>query len=146
MKQQICLRENELLEALERGYTGPELMSHVRECGPCGELHTVAGALLDDRIQAVGEAPVPAAGTMWWRIQVRHRHEVEATARRSLLLGQAATLAIAIALMVSLFGVEIAVGVREVISSIRLSTPLLIAIGTWLLLAPIAGWVAIRQK
>ena len=142
----MCPREDELLEALERGYVGPELMAHAVDCAACKELHTVAGALLDERIQAVGEAPVPAAGTMWWRIQVRHRHDVEATARRSLLLGQAATLAIAIVLMFSLFGVEIAVGVREVISSIRVSTPLLIAVATWLLLAPIAGWVAIRQK
>jgi hypothetical protein len=146
MSARICDREDELLDALGRGFVGPELDEHVRACDACTELRLVAGGLLDERIQAVAEAHVPSPGTMWWRLQVRHRQEVQAAARRSLLIGQAATLAIAIVLAVSLFGVEIAGGVREVISAIRLSTPLLIALGTWLLLAPIAGWVAIRQK
>ncbi|HUP46993.1 MAG TPA: hypothetical protein VM779_15915 [Thermoanaerobaculia bacterium] len=146
MSAQTCHREDELLDALSRGLIGPELEGHIGGCAACSDLRLVAGGLLDERMQAVAEAPVPTAGTMWWRMQVRHRQEVAATARRSLLIGQAATLSIAIVLIVSLFGVEIAVGVREVIAAVRLSTPLLIAVGAWLLLAPLAGWVAIRQK
>lgn len=141
-----CLREDELLDALGRGFIGPELTSHVDGCPSCSELRLVAGALLDDRTEAIQEAAVPAAGTMWWRMQLRRRQEAQATTRRSLLFGQAVTLSIAIALVAALFGADLAVGVREVITSIRLSTPLMIALATWSLLAPIAGWVAIRQK
>jgi hypothetical protein len=79
-------------------------------------------------------------------MQVRHRREMQAAARRSLLIGQGATVAIVIALVVSLLGVEVAVGIREIVASLKVSTPLLIALATWLLLAPIAGYVAIRQK
>lgn len=141
-----CQREDELLDALGRGFVGAELGAHLEACSSCSELHLVAGALLSDRVDSMAEAHVPAAGTMWWRIQLRHRRDAQATARRSLLVGQAVTLAIAVALMAALFGVELATGVRHVVDSIRVSTPLLVALATWVLLAPIAGWVAIRQK
>lgn len=141
-----CAREAELLEALERGFVGAELDAHAGSCASCGELRLVAGALLDERVEAMAEAPVPSSGTMWWRMRARHRHEAEAAARRSLMIGQAATLLVAIALVVSYFGGEIAFGVRHLVATVRLSTPLLLAVATWVLLAPIAGWVALRQK
>ena len=146
MSAAVCPWEDELLDALGRGFVGAELNDHVKTCPSCTELHTVAGALLDERVQAVAEATVPSAGTMWWRLQVRARHDAAAAARRSLLVGQAATLVIALTLMGWVFGGDIAVGVREVIAAVRVSTPLLLVLATWLVLAPIAGYVAIRQK
>jgi predicted anti-sigma-YlaC factor YlaD len=141
-----CPREEELLDALARAFVGPELETHLADCPSCTELRGVAGALLDDRASAMMEAPIPSAGTMWWRMRVRHRHEAQATARRSLLIGQAATLCIAITLLISLFGPDLALSVRHVIDTVRVSTPLLMALATWVLLAPIAGWMLIRQK
>lgn len=141
-----CAREHELLDALGRGFVGQELESHITACEPCSELRLVAGALLDDRADAMIEAPIPSAGTMWWRMHVRRRQEAQATARRSLLIGQAATLLIALALVAAFFGADITFAVKNVIATIRLSTPLLLALATWLLGAPIAGWVALRQK
>jgi hypothetical protein len=141
-----CDHEHDLLDALGRGFVGAELDAHVASCGSCAELRLVAGALLDDRTRAIIDAPVPSAGTMWWRMRVRHRHEAAARARRSLLIGEAATLTIAIALLVSFFGSDLAFGAHDLIATIRLSTPLLLAIATWAVVAPIAGWMAIRQK
>lgn len=141
-----CPREEEMFEALERGFVGAELDAHAASCASCGELRLVAGAFLDARVEAIAEAPVPSSGTMWWRMRVRHRQEAESAARRSLMIGQAATLLVAIALVVSYFGGEIAFGVRHLVATVRLSTPLLLAVATWVLLAPIAGWVALRQK
>lgn len=141
-----CHHEDELLDALARGFIDPDLRLHLQGCPSCSELRLVAGALLDDRVHAIAEAPVPSAGTMWWRMQVRQRQEAQATARRSLLVGQAVTLVVAMVLMVSLMGDDFALAVRHVIASIRLSTPLLLALATWILLAPIAGYMAIRQK
>jgi predicted anti-sigma-YlaC factor YlaD len=141
-----CPREDELLDALGAGFIGEELESHIRTCAACGELRLVAGALLDERMQAVTEVALPSSGTMLWRMQMRRRQEAQATARRSLLIGQAVTLAAAVALVFALLGGTLVGEAVNVIASIRLSPPLLLAVAIWLLAAPIAGWVLIRQK
>jgi hypothetical protein len=141
----ICPREDELLDALGRGFIGAELDTHVATCASCTELRTVAGALLDERMHAIAEAPVPSAGTMWWRMQMRHRQETQAMARRSLFVGQAVTLAIALALIAAIFGPHLVGELRAVIASINL-TPLMLILATWALAAPIGGYIAIRQK
>jgi predicted anti-sigma-YlaC factor YlaD len=142
----VCPREDELLDALGAGFIGEELESHITTCAACGELRLVAGALLDERVQAVTEAALPSSGTMLWRMQMRRRQEAQSTARRSLLIGQAVTLAAAIVLVFTLLGGTLAGEVVNVIASIRLSPPLLLAVAAWLLAAPIAGWVLLRQK
>lgn len=146
MNTSACFREDELLDALGRGYIGAELASHVDECAACSEIRVVAAGLLDERSQAVAEPHLPSGGTMLLRMQLRLRHDAAAAARRSLLIGQAVTLTVAIALMVAIFGGAMAVEAREVFATLRLSTPLLLALATWVLLAPIGGYLAIRQK
>ncbi len=141
-----CPREDELLEALGAGFVGEELESHLVTCAACGELRLVAGALLDERVQAVTEAALPSSGTMLWRIEMRRRQEAQAAARRSLLIGQAVTLAVAVVLVFTLLGGPLAGEAVNVIASIQLSPPLLLAVAIWLLAAPIAGWMLIRQK
>lgn len=140
-----CHREDELLDALGAGFVGPELTAHLDSCTSCSELRLVAGAVLDDRAHAMTEAALPSSGSMWWRMQMRHRQEAQATARRSLLIGQAATLSIAIALMWTFFGGEVATGVKTAIEAIRLNTPLVLAVATTALLAPLASYIAIRK-
>lgn len=142
----VCPREDELLDALGAGFIGEELESHIRTCAACGELRLVAGALLDERVQAATEAALPSSGTMLWRMQMRRRQEAQAAARRSLLIGQAVTLAAAVVLVFALLGGNLAGEALNVIASIKLSPPLLLAVAIWLLAAPIAGWVLIRQK
>lgn len=146
MNAQSCHREEELLDALGAGFVGDELSEHVGSCENCSELRLVAGALLDAGADSRAEAAVPGAGTMWWRMQIRLRQDAQSTARQSLLIGQAVTLAIAVALVVALLGTDVAAGVREVIASIRLSKPLMLAAAFSILVAPIAGYVVIRQK
>ena len=141
-----CEREDELLDGLGAGFIGEELESHIRTCAACGELRLVAGALLDERVQAVTEAALPSSGTMLWRMQMRRRQEAQSAARRSLLIGQAVTLAAALVLVFTLLGGTLAGEAVNVIASIELSTPLLLAVAIWLLAAPIAGWLLIRQK
>ena len=142
----VCPREDELLDALGAGFIGDELESHIATCAACRELRLVAGALLDERVQAVTEAALPSSGTMLWRMQMRRRQEAQSAARRSLLIGQAVTLAAAVVLVFTLLGSNLAGEAVNVITSIKLSTPLLLAVAAWLLAAPIAGWMLIRQK
>lgn len=141
-----CPREDELLTALGRGFLGLDLEAHLRECSSCHELHLVAGALLDERTTAVAEARVPSAGTTWWRMRMRHRQEAQAAARRTLLVGQALSLVVAVGVLLLVFGPALLHLVRQVASSVQLSTPLLLALATLLLLAPIGGWIALRGK
>ncbi|HEV7239344.1 MAG TPA: hypothetical protein VGQ36_08900 [Thermoanaerobaculia bacterium] len=145
MNAERCSREDELLDALTRGFVGAELGAHAATCASCGELRLVAGALLEDRSEAMANAAVPSAGTMWWRMQLRQRQEAQALARRSLLVGQAVTLVVATALVVTLFGTDIAVGVREAIAAVRLSTPLLLAIATSVFVVPIGLGVILSR-
>jgi len=140
----LCPREDELLAALGAGFIGEELESHITTCAACGELRLVAGALLDERVQAVTEATLPSSGAMLWRVQMRRRQEAQSTARRSLLIGQAVTLAAAVVLVFTLLGGHLASEAVNVIESIKLSTPLLLAVAIWLIAAPIAGWVLLR--
>ena len=142
----VCPREDELLDALVAGFIGQELESHIATCAACRELRLVAEALLDERVQAVTEAALPSSGTMLWRMQMRRRQEAQSAARRSLLIGQAVTLAAALVLVFTLLGGHLAGEAVNVIASIKLSTPLLLAVAAWLLAAPIVGWVLIRQK
>jgi predicted anti-sigma-YlaC factor YlaD len=141
-----CPREDELLDALGAGFIGEELESHIRTCAACGELRLVAGALLDERVQAVTEAALPSSGTMLWRMQMRRRQEAQEAARRSLLIGQGVTLAAALVLIFTLLGGHLAGEAVSLFASIKLSTPLLLAVVAWLVAAPIAGWVLLRQK
>lgn len=141
-----CPREPELLEALERSFIGAHLEAHIATCASCRELRAVAGALLGDRAEAMLTAPIPTAGTMWWRMQLRQRQEAAAAARRSLLIGQAVTLTVALALVISFFGSELASDVRHVASLIHLDMPLVFVLATLLLVTPIAGWAAVRER
>lgn len=146
MTTNLCPREDELLDALAAGFIGGELESHVAACSSCSELRLVAGAVLDDRAVAMMEAPIPASGTVWWRMQLRQNQEAQALTRRSLLIGQAVTLATALTLLGAFFGLDLAAGAREAIASVHLSTPVLLALVASVLGAPLAGLVAIRQK
>jgi len=146
MNANSCPRAGELLDALGRRFVAPELALHVESCADCSELRLVAGALLDERADAIAEAPVPSAAAMWWRMQMRRHEEAQARARRSLLIGQAATLAVALALAVSLLGADVAAGFHRALAAIRVSTPWLLVLATWLVATPIAGWAALRQK
>jgi hypothetical protein len=146
MSAELCRYEDELLDALARGYVGPDLKAHVDACGPCSELRLVAGALLDDRHEAMSDATVPSSAMMWRRIQMRDLQRAQSRARRSLLIGQAATLCVALGLMLTFFGSDIFAGVTEMVLAIRVSTPLLLVIASALVLAPIGGYVAITQK
>ncbi|HEX6161313.1 MAG TPA: hypothetical protein VF111_14155 [Thermoanaerobaculia bacterium] len=146
MTTEVCPREDELLDALGRGFLGEELSSHAGSCASCSELQIVAGALLDAKSEAVAEAPLRSSGTMWWRMQLRRRQDTMSRARRSLLIGQAATLIVALTLIATFFGHDIATGVRDLVTTMHVSTKLLVVLAAWVLVAPIAGWVVVRQK
>ena len=79
-------------------------------------------------------------------MRLRQRQEAEGRARRWLLAGQAATLAVALALVVGLFGSELAGAAKAAADALQLANPLLVAAAVAAtLLVPLGGWLASRS-
>lgn len=77
----------------------PSLREHAAACPLCSEVLTVASALAPDRHQLKAAPSLPAAGTLWWRAQIRARREAAATAARPLLVAQAVAFVVALAIL-----------------------------------------------
>ena len=102
-----CPREPELLACLRAGAwpvgCEEELRRHARACPSCHDLVEVVGALLDQTDLQAHEPPVPGSGLVWWKLQMRLRHEAAQKARRTLLLVQGFSVSIAGALAILMF-------------------------------------------
>lgn len=145
MNTAICAREDELLDALGRGYVGEELEAHVEACDSCRELKVVAAAVLDDRAVAMTEAHVPGGGAMLLRMKLREQHEAEARARRSLFIGQGITLGVALIIIAAFLGGPLAEAALRLATALRVSMWLVVTVASAIALAPVAGWVAVRR-
>lgn len=103
MPERECSFESEVLAAVVEGRwplaVEPSLREHAEACPLCSEVLTVADALAPDR-QALKTAPsLPAAGTVWWRAQIRARRDAADAAARPLLVAQAAAFVVALAIL-----------------------------------------------
>jgi hypothetical protein len=87
-----CAREAEVMEAVAFGrwpeHVDEGLVTHVAACAVCGDLVEVARALHDDRDAACREAPIPAAGMVWWRATIRARAEAARTVTQPITVVQ----------------------------------------------------------
>jgi hypothetical protein len=170
-----CPREQDVLDALASrrwpaGADG-ELRTHVAACGVCADLVTVAGALLDasDAMQVAQE--VPPASLVWWRAQLRAREEAARAALRPIRFAQLAAAVCGAMLVVgaiaALGAPELPVFFRaapaaviraaeaipslatEAASNFALATlanrGIQLALGAWLVLAPVAAYLAFSR-
>ena len=103
-----CAREAEVMEAVAFGrwpeHVDEGLATHVAACAVCGDLVEVALALHDERDAACREAPVPAAGMVWWRATIRARAEAARTATQPITVLQGIAAACAVGLACGLAG------------------------------------------
>lgn len=103
MAERECLFEADVLAAVIEGRwplaVEPSLREHAAACPLCSEVLTVASALAPDRHALKAEPSLPAAGTVWWRAQIRARREAAAAAGRPLLVAQAAAFVVALAIL-----------------------------------------------
>lgn len=103
MRSVECPREDELLAALQRTREleacPAELQEHVAACASCASLADVVLRLLDEHHVATAHAPVPSAGTVWFRAQMRARHEAAQAAARPIGIVQAIGIACAVGLL-----------------------------------------------
>jgi hypothetical protein len=74
-----CARTAEVQELLGLGHwpqaAGAELATHVRECRRCSEMVVVTQAFCAAKARATGEARMEPPALVWWRAQLRRKHE-----------------------------------------------------------------------
>jgi hypothetical protein len=74
-----CGRTAEVQELLRLGHwpqaADVELAEHVRACRRCGETVLVSQALCAARVSSMSEAGVEPPALVWWRAQLRRKHE-----------------------------------------------------------------------
>ncbi len=160
MAERGCAWERELLEAIGAGRWAEsrdeKLNAHVAGCAECFEVAAVAAALLEDRLAEMRGAPVPRSGVVWWRMQLRARRDEEFTAARTVSVAHAAVLVAASGISLVTLGATFLADsgswLSNVASAFRAqavgasSLPLLLAGAAWLVLAPLAVWLAVTEE
>jgi hypothetical protein len=74
-----CAKTAEVQELLRLGHwpqaADTELAAHVRECRRCGEMVLLTQALGAAKASSMTEARVEPPALVWWRAQLRRKHE-----------------------------------------------------------------------
>jgi hypothetical protein len=139
------------------------LRDHAAACGVCADAAEIALAFRQDR-EADAPAAVPPSSVVWWKAQVRAREDSARLALRPIVLVQtaatmtaaAASLALAPAAaawvrngLTSLGGgwssVPESLGLSWVLSAAAYTTLPLLAVGAWVVLAPVVVYLALDE-
>jgi hypothetical protein len=160
MKTMIeCPRESEVLDALASKRwphrVDHELADHVASCDVCTDVLVVAAAMREDHHATWQEASVPSSGQVWWRAEMRARHEAIRKASRPITIayGVAALAALALVAAVGWFAWPV---VHDYLSSFGsaqtsplsspLTLPLIVALGALLVVAPVALYLVLSDE
>jgi hypothetical protein len=169
-----CPREQDVLDALAAqrwpARCEEDLTTHVAACTVCADLIEVASALLEEQESAWHDARVPPSAVVWWRAQIRAREEAARSAARpvAFMQGVAVSLALWIAVVVLravpwptlpdwrgwLGGFVRSAGVTVPdLSGLAaglgggwLLLALVVVLGAWLVLAPVAIYLAANDE
>ncbi len=108
MKPQLCAREGELWNAIASGQwpadAGADLTAHVASCEICRDLEIVATSLCTESAAMRDEANPPSSAIVWWRAQMRARHEAAAAVERPIRIAQVVAIPCALGLALGLIG------------------------------------------
>jgi hypothetical protein len=164
-----CCREEDVLDALTSGRwpdrADDELRTHVATCDICRDVVDVASAVLMAREIEPTDMRIPSSAVMWWRAQMRARQEAAREAARPITVAQVVALVSVVALTAAglvalspwfgeLLGGWVS-GARSAASSGATQAsaaffaggwmlPALM-IGVWLVLAPVAIYLAVAE-
>ena len=119
------------------------------DCAQCGPLVTLAQRIRDDFAETRQQAHVPTPEIVWWRAQMRAREEAARAAARPILLTQALAVAALIGLLVAVAGrLTMPAMAWSPLTMLQDRIPLLpiaIVAGCWLILAPVAVYLAFSR-
>jgi hypothetical protein len=136
-----------------------ELADHLDICPSCHEAAVVAAALRDDQDAAWDDAALPSAQVVWLRAQLHARSEATRMASRPIAVVQALGVACLIGAIAALVGTtfwwlrswvvwlgDAAAVVATAPGTFEMATlasrGILLAVGVWLVLAPVAVYLA----
>jgi hypothetical protein len=147
---QECAHEQQVVESIIEGRwphaSDAALVAHAAECFVCADVIAVASAIRDDYDCARATVNVPPAGLVWWRAQLRARQQIAETATRPITYVHALTGAVGAGLFFALGGLLwpwLRASIQWVDSASRLAdvgtlwVPLALAVGGWLVVAPL---------
>lgn len=154
-----CPRESDVLDALASKRwphrVDRELVDHVASCEICSDVLVVAAAMQEDRDATWREANVPSSGQVWWRAEMRARHEAIRAASRPITFAYVAAASIALTL-VAIVGwyawpalhdfVSVIASPQESELSSPVAVPLLVALGALLVVAPVALYLVLSDE
>ena len=164
-----CQFEQDLLDAVSSrrwpDRADAALRAHVASCSLCSDVAVIAGAFFEDSDCARAEAVVPPASAIWWRAQIRAREEATRVATRPLIAVQivatlvalVAAIAVAPAASASIRSSIKTLGATDwwvmptdfslswVVSAAAYTTLPLIAVGVWIVLAPVVVFLALDE-
>jgi hypothetical protein len=144
MKYEECPFEVEVLAGVVKD---PDLLAHIKSCAVCSEAATLMQAFDAARDRSRAEAPIPDAGQIWWRAQLRARREAVRTAGRPIAIAQVFALVCAAVLLASFFGAA-AGWFQAAASKMTLFTehwPLIATMAALVLLVPTAVYFALGR-
>lgn len=162
-----CAREQDVLDAIASrrwpAHCDEELLAHVATCASCADLVEVAKAFLDAPNLEDDSAEVPSASLVWWRAQLRAREDAARLARWPLRLARLAALAsasvlAAVALQAlwppAWHWMAVALAwrpafdpdaVTAIVTAVVANRAAQLAAIGWLLIAPVAAYVAFAR-
>jgi hypothetical protein len=160
-----CPRESDVLDALASARwpnrVDRELADHVASCVVCQDVITVASAIQTDHDSAWREASVPSSGQMWWRAEMRARQDAIRDASRPVTVAQGMAVLFALVVVAvggwfawpSIYGLFSALSTGDTQSATAttafassLFIRLAIAMGAFLIVAPLAIYVVLSEK
>lgn len=108
MRRVDCPHEPDVLSAVYTNrwprQVSDDLRDHVFTCRICADVIVVASAFENEADPARAGATVPDASIVWWRAQLRARHEAAREAMRPITVAQAIGLAAAVGGLGAIFG------------------------------------------
>jgi predicted anti-sigma-YlaC factor YlaD len=161
-----CPFESQILEATVVGPactpTDPELADHLGECASCRDAAVVAAALRSERDIAWEEASLPTSDVVWLRAQLYARAEAARVASRPIAVVQAVGVACAVGAIAAVVGTsfwwlrswiawlgDTAALLASAPTTFEMaavaSRGILLAVGVWLVLAPVAVYLAATE-
>jgi hypothetical protein len=154
MASNTCRFESDVVAAAiaDRIDENPDRIAHIHECATCRDAAEVAELLRTEQMRAADEANVPSAGQVWWRAQVRAKAEAQRAAYRPILithaLASACLLGIVAALMTWAWPWlrQTASWLQAATGDATLGPTAWVAIGAWLVLAPVALYLVFARE
>jgi len=149
-----CPHENETLSMTQAGRwpdgCDDAMRAHVDACSTCADIVGVGSLIAADYHASLRSTAVPLSGLVWWRMQRRTRQEAIRTASRVITVVQAIAVAAGVAVAI---GILVATSRAFAFGPADLSKaflaqwgiPLLIALASWLALAPVAVYLAVSK-